>query len=94
MPGMTTAIGETGDLSKAWGAVAKNAESARVAIGQASTAATRSVPAAIASGGGGGRHRPGWLGGGPHIGGPGVPIPGGSHVNFRGGAAAAAGLIG
>ena len=33
-------------------------------------------------------------GGGAHFGGPSVGIPGGGHVNFRGGAAAAAGLIG
>src|SRR5664279_3580432 len=46
-------------------------------------------------GGAGGRHRPGWLGGGgAHIYSNGTPIPGGSHIRFGGGAMAAAGLLG
>lgn len=47
--------------------------------------------------GGGGHHRPGWLGGGggTHISGPGMGIPGGSHVRFGGGMGmAGAGLLG
>jgi hypothetical protein len=91
MPGMTAAIRETDALAKSWGTVAKSAESARVAIGAASR-----IPAT--GGGGGGRARLGsrlGIGGGrSHIGGGGVSIPGGGHVNFRGGAAAAAGLVG
>jgi hypothetical protein len=74
--GLTKAVAETGDLAKAWGNVAKNAAVAQRAIGQASSAAVRTAPAAasLAAGGGGGRHRPGWLRG--HISGPGAPIPG------------------
>jgi hypothetical protein len=108
-PAVGTAIAETGDLAKAWGDVAKNAKAAQLAIGQASSASARAAlpPAALSgragggagaggAGAGGGRHRPGWLGGGTgaHVSGPGVPIPGGSHMRFNGGAAAAAGLVG
>ncbi len=71
--GMGTAITATGDLAKAWSDVAKNAEAAKLAIGNASMASARAViPAAAqtATGGGagGGRHRPGFLasGGGGH----------------------------
>ena len=95
--GLTTAVAETGDLAKAWGDVAKNAAIAQKAIGNASSTAVRSVPAAAAAAGGGGRggrHRPGWLGGGSHVSGPGASIPGGGHVRFGGGAMAAAGLLG
>ena len=74
-PGMAAAIGETDGLAASWANVTKNADAARLAMGKAGTAATRS--AATASGGaGGGRHRPGWLGGGSrssgghHLGGP------------------------
>lgn len=96
-----TSIAETGDLAKAWGDVAKNAATARRAIGSAAGASARAAlpPAALGGGGGGGgggRHRPGWLGGGggAHFGGPGMHIPGGGHARFTGGAAAAAGLAG
>jgi hypothetical protein len=107
--GLTTAVGETSALAKAWGDVAKNATIAQRAIGSASTTAVRSAPAAAASaigrggGGGGGRHRPGWLGGGgAHMYGPGFSMPGGTHVRMGGGrmgggatgAMAGAGLLG
>jgi hypothetical protein len=88
MPGVGVAIGETGDLAKAWGDVAKNAGAARLAIGNAAAAARRSLPAAAAAatggvgGGGAGRHRPRWLGAGA-----GVP---GHHFRTPGMATAAA----
>lgn len=64
--GISTAIGETENLARAWSGVAKNAEAAKLAIGNASMASARAVmPAAaqVATGGGagGGRHRPGFL---------------------------------
>ena len=64
---MGTAIAETGNLARAWGDVAKNAEAAKLAIGNASMASARAAlptAAAAATGGGGaggGRHRPGFL---------------------------------
>jgi hypothetical protein len=92
--GLATAIGETDKLAASWKSVAKSAAEANASM-------TRASRAPIAAGGAGsgsrGIFRPGARGGGgggTHIGGPGVPIPGGGHVNFRGGAAAAAGLIG
>jgi hypothetical protein len=93
VPGVGTAIAATGDLAKAWGDVAKNAALAPRAIGGASLASARmALPAAA---GGGGRHRPGWLGGGGgvHISGTSASIPG-SRIHFGGGAMAAAGLVG
>jgi TP901 family phage tail tape measure protein len=101
MPGTGLAIAEAGDLAKAWGDVAKNAGAARLAIANASTSSARATAAAAVAGGtggggGGGRHQPGFLrrGGGAHITGPGVSIPGGGHMRFGGGAMAAAGLLG
>jgi hypothetical protein len=100
--GLTAAVAETSDLAKAWGDVAKNATTARFAIGNASTVAARAAlpsAAAAATGGGGGRHRPGWLGrGGAHISGPAMGLPGGGHIRvggrLGGGAMAAAGMLG
>lgn len=103
--GLAVAIGETDKLAKAWGDVAAQAGAARIAMTNAAGATARAARlpppgggggGARGGGGGAGRHQPGWLarGGGSHISGPGVGIPGGGHVNFRGGAAAAAGLIG
>jgi hypothetical protein len=98
--GLTTAVGETSALAKAWKDVAANATLAQRAIGSASTVAARtSLPAAAAAAtGGGGRHRPGWLGGGGgggmHFRGPGVGMPGGGHMRLGGGAMAGAGLLG
>jgi hypothetical protein len=96
---MGTAITETGDLAKAWKDVAANATAARRAIGSAASASARAaLPPAALTGGGGGRARLGSRlgigGGGAHVGGPSLAVPGGAHVNFRGGAAAAAGLVG
>jgi hypothetical protein len=93
--GLSAAVAETKALAAAWGDVAKNAATARTAMGGASMAAARSaVPSAFA-GGGGGRRRPGWLGGGgAHINGPGVGLPGGGHMRLGGGAMAAAGVVG
>ena len=99
--GMTRAVGETQALAAAWRDVAVQSGAARRALGSAGAAATRAaVPPSIGGGGrggGGGRHQPGFMnriGGGMHIGGPGAGLPGGAHVSFRGGAAAAAGLLG
>lgn len=101
--GMTTALAETDRLALAWGDVAKNAASARIAIGNASAANARAairLPGSAGPGGGGsrgGRSQPGFLrgGGGSHISGPSASIPGGGHVRFGGGGAmAAAGLLG
>ncbi|WMT77452.1 hypothetical protein [Bradyrhizobium sp. Ash2021] len=113
---LTAAISEAGALATAWGDVAKNAGAARLAIGNASRVAARTaLPAAAAAatggragapppraGGGGGAHRPGWLGGGAHVYGPGVTMPGGTHIRMGGGrmggaatgAMAGAGLLG
>lgn len=100
--GLSKAVSDTRALAVEWANVAKNAAMAQRAIGVASTATLRAgaaaavPPAAAGLGGrgGGGRHRPGWLGGHGHITGPYVPVPGGAHVGFTGGAAAAAGLLG
>jgi hypothetical protein len=96
--GVGTAVAETGALAKAWSDVAKNASSARLAIGSATSAARGG---AVAGGGaglvGGGRHRPGWLSGnagGSHITGAGVPLPGGSHIRLGGPAIAGAAALG
>lgn len=95
--GLTAAIGETKALSAEWKGVAENAAKARVAMTAASGAAR--TPSLAAGGGRGalgnrlGMHGGGG-GGGAHITGPGIAMPGGGHVSFRGGAAAAAGLIG
>ena len=88
---------ETAALAAEWRNVAKNASAARLAIGNASSAALRSGGAGAVGGAGrglpgGGRQRlGGWLGGGGggHVGGPGIGLPGGSH--FRGGGLAMAG---
>jgi TP901 family phage tail tape measure protein len=96
--GLAAAIGETDKLALAWKDVAKNASEARMAMRGASGSVRLPPPSAPGGGGVGNRgvFRPGarGTGGGAHFGGPGVSIPGGGHVNFRGGAAAAAGLIG
>ena len=93
--GLSAAIAETKALSSEWKAVADNAAKARVAMTGASGAA-RFTPSTSPGGGNRGIFRAGARGGGggAHFGGPSVGIPGGGHVNFRGGAAAAAGLIG
>ncbi|WP_027554543.1 phage tail tape measure protein [Bradyrhizobium sp. Cp5.3] len=96
MPALGAAIGEADALAASWGRVAKEAAAANGALGRASTAARGAAGFTAGGGGRGGRHQPGFMrgGGGGHIGGPSVPIAGGGHVNFRGGAAAAAGLLG
>jgi hypothetical protein len=93
--GLSAAIGETKALSAEWKSVADNAAKARVAMTGASGAA-RFTPSTPPGGGNRGIFRPGARGGGggAHIGGPSVGIPGGGHVSFRGGAAAALGLLG
>lgn len=112
--GMAGAVDQTRALAIAWREVAAQSQAATRAIGQAGTAARRALPppgrlptaagvggiaaaGAGGRGGGGGRHRPGWLGG-AHFSSPGIGLPGGSHVHFRGGlsggAAATAGLLG
>jgi hypothetical protein len=97
--GLATAIGETDKLAASWKRVSEQAAKARTTM----TGAAGSVRMPPGSGGGGGGNRNmfrpgarggGGHGGGAHIGGPGFSIPGGGHVNFRGGAMAAAGLIG
>lgn len=82
--GIKVSIAETDTLAASWRSVATAAGQARVAIGAASTAATRG--GAVAAIGGGGRHRPGWLS--AHASGPGVPLPGGAHLRIGGGTAA------
>jgi hypothetical protein len=89
---LTSAIGETKLLAAEWGNVARNAGAAQRAIGSASMATMRTGAANAVAGGGGGRHQPGWLR--SHFGGPSAPLPGGGHLRFGGGAAAAAGLLG
>lgn len=94
--GLTTAIGETKALATEWKNVAKSAAEARTAMTGAS-GAVRSLPPVATGGGNRGIFRPGARGtggGGAHVGGPSFAMPGGGHVNFRGGAAAAAGLLG
>ena len=92
--GLAAAIGETDKLAASWKNVARQAGEARAVMMGA--AGSVRPPTAAGGGGGGGRHQPRWLGGGggAHFGGPTMPVPGGGHVNFRGGAAAAAGLLG
>jgi hypothetical protein len=101
--GLGAAVTETEGLATAWGNVAKNAVAAQRAIGGASATAARTGAAAAAIGGGGGgggrqgfasRFLPNRGGGGAHVGGPSIPIPGGGHVRGRGGAMAGAGLLG
>lgn len=97
--GMKAAIDQAGVLAGAWGRVAENAALAQRAIGGA---AGRRLPSATYAYGGTGAgalprgRAPSWPGyrGGPHISGPRLPIAGGGHVSFGGGAAAAAGLVG
>jgi hypothetical protein len=55
MPGITVAVGEVDGLAASWASVAKNAEAARLAMGRAGTAATRSATTSAAATGGGGR---------------------------------------
>jgi hypothetical protein len=93
--GLSGAIAQTEDLSLAWRNVAKSAEAARVAMGQAAGTATRVAGAGYAVGGGGrarlgSRLGIGTAGGGG--GGRGFAIGGGHGI--RGGAMAAAGLVG
>jgi hypothetical protein len=93
--GLRSAIEETNALATAWGRVTAESRAARTAIGQAGAAARGGaiVPAI-----GGGRAHLGSLlgigGSGTYVGGPGVAIPGGGHINTHGGAMAAAGLAG
>jgi hypothetical protein len=91
--GLGAAVGETEALAKAWGDVARNAATARGAMGRASGGAGAGGAGAI--GGGRGRRRPGWLGGGgAHIAGPGASLPGGGHIRTGGAAMAGAGALG
>jgi TP901 family phage tail tape measure protein len=92
---LTSAVGETEALAKAWGDVAKNSAAARRSLTGATSAAGRAAlpPGGAGVVGGGGRGR---LGGRLGMGGgsPGVHIPSGGHINTTGGAMAAAGLVG
>jgi hypothetical protein len=94
--GLGGAIKETDGLAASWRAVAANANQAQAAM-RGATAAARQGPA-LATGGRGrallGSRIGIGRGGRAHIAGPGVAVPGGGHVNFRGRAAAAAGLLG
>jgi hypothetical protein len=97
--GLSSAVGETQALAGAWREVAAaSALATRNLTGAGAAGRSAAASAAVGGGGvgGGGRHRPGWLGGGggAHIGGPGIGIPGGSHVRFRGAGMAAAGAVG
>jgi hypothetical protein len=80
-----TAVGEVDALAASWGSVTKNAAAARLAMNTAARSTTAPIAAAT-----GGRHRPGWLGGGAHITGPSVPLGAGSHLRVGGGAGMAA----
>jgi hypothetical protein len=102
-PGLGAAIAETDSLAAAWRKVGESAAAAAKVVASSAASSARSAAAAATSvpgvappGIGGGRHRPGWLGGtGAHITGPGVPIPGGSHLRLGGNAAmVGAGLAG
>lgn len=86
--GLAASIGEADKLAASWKNVAKSAADARLAMtGGAVRPAGNIFRPGVRSGAGGG-------GGGAHVGGPSVGMPGGGHVSFRGGAAAAAGLLG
>jgi hypothetical protein len=100
--GLSSAVGETQALAVAWREVAAaSALATRNLTGAGAAGRSAAASAAVGGGGGrgGGRHRPGWLGGGgAHVSGPGIGVPGGGHVRFGAGAGgagmAAAGLVG
>jgi len=97
LPGGATinaAVGETRALAAEWKNVAKNAAEARAAMGSAASMARGGAVVPTGAFGGGGRHRPGWLGGGGHISSYGVGLPSGPHVRFGGAGAAAAATFG
>jgi hypothetical protein len=88
-PGLGAAIAETDSLAAAWRNVGESAAAAAKLVAasarSAGAAAATSVPSVASPGIGGGRHRPGWFGGsGAHVTGPGVALPGGSHVRVGG----------
>jgi hypothetical protein len=90
-PGLGAAIAETDSLAAAWIRVGAEATAAAKLVASSAASSARSAAAAatsvpsVAAPGMGGRHRPGWLGGsGAHVTGPGVPIPGGSHLRLGG----------
>jgi hypothetical protein len=101
-------LAEARSLADTWERIAAASAAATGSTRQLSSAtggALRRATAGAAGGGagaggggqgGGGRHRPGWLGGpgGAHIGGPGIPIAGGSHIRAGGVGMAALGLLG
>jgi hypothetical protein len=84
-PGIVGATAETNSLAAAWDRVAASAAAARASIAASSVSAARSGAAAAVGGGGG--FRPG-VGGAagylPYVTGPGVPLPGGSHMRLSG----------
>jgi hypothetical protein len=97
-PGLGAAITETDSLAAAWRKVGESAAAASKLINE--TAAKSAAAAATATGATTAtsatmsrRHRPGWLGGGggggggPHVTGPGIALPGGSHLRVGGNAA-------
>jgi hypothetical protein len=90
-----TGVAEANQMAAAWERIAVASAAARGG-GRIGGGGIAAATGGGGGGGGGGRHRPGWLGGGGgmHVGGPSAPIPGGGHVRFGGGAAAAAGLLG
>lgn len=94
-------VAEAQQLATAWERVALASASATGNARQIASAARRGSAGGGggSGGGGGGRARLGnrvGIGGGSnvHFAGPGMPIPGGGHARFSGGAAAAAGLAG
>ncbi|WP_407146234.1 hypothetical protein [Bradyrhizobium sp. ORS 86] len=87
------AVAETQAMANAWTQLATSMTAVRAA-GRRALPPPPGMPTAPGGGGGGGRHRPRFLAGNSHVGGPSLALAGGSHVSFRGGAAAATGLLG
>ncbi len=87
------AVAETQAMAAAYSQIATSMGAMRNVSRRGLPPGVPPVPGAGGSGGGG-RHRPGFLGGSAHVGGPSIGIPGGGHVSFRGGAAAAIGALG
>jgi hypothetical protein len=100
-PGIAGAIADVNMLTAAWGRVEAATLAAARAAAAPARSATGSVPnfrpgvgqaAAAARLSGGGSYSPGLAS--MHVRGPGVGLPGGSHANFGGPAAVAAGIAG
>jgi minor tail protein len=100
-PGIAAAIADVNLLAGAWGRV----EAATLAATRASATTARAAAASAVGGGASVRHAAVGLGGGsgslgrpsssmPHVSGPGISLPGGSHARFGGTPAMVAAAVG